>query len=217
MQDLLSTPIYIHPYIFIPIYWVAVLIKKKTQPSSIFIDFIPQNVTGGGVGLHRPGAIKKIWHSNSSSGLLNLPIFSFFPAQWFFQTPLATLKLIQCSKSSTGSTKIILLAKFLCKDSEAWFFFFTLFDCFKKWKFDLVLPVGMLLFQWVYFGCLLMKHLSCNVSLWFSESLRTGMVQAAGIQSCQSGCGAGHQAQERLWSYFIMRRKVCNAKTFVTM
>lgn len=66
MQVLLSTPIYIQPYIFIPIYWVAVLQKnfkegliKKQQPGSIFIDFIPQNVKGGGVVLHRPGALKK--------------------------------------------------------------------------------------------------------------------------------------------------------------
>lgn len=56
MQVLLSTPIYIQPYIYIAIYWVAVLQKNFKE-----------------------GLIKK----NQ-------------PGSWFFQTPLATTKLIQC-------------------------------------------------------------------------------------------------------------------------
>lgn len=63
-------------------------------------------------------------------------------------------------------------------------------------------------------NCLLMYHfigIYMLLQISFLESLRTGMVQAAGIQSCQSGCGAGHQAQERLRSYFVMWWKVCKA------
>lgn len=60
MQVLLSTPIYIQPYIYIAIYWVAVL-QKKFKEGLIKKKPTPQNVKGGGGGvvLHRPGAIKK--------------------------------------------------------------------------------------------------------------------------------------------------------------
>lgn len=72
-----------------------------------------------------------------------------------------------CSKSSTGSTKIILLAKFWCKDSEAGFFF-TLFDCFKRWKFDLVLQSVC-----CYFNGLILEMRYFWPAFWWSTCLVT--------------------------------------------
>lgn len=100
-----------------------------------------------------------------------------------------------CSKSSTGSTKIILLAKFWCKDSEAVFFFLLFLTAFKDesltWFYQSVCCYfnGLILemrYFWPAFWwstCLVTHHFdlqSLSGQEWYRQQASRAVNQAVG-------------------------------------